>query len=61
VRLEELEEAHPEAAVELLGRGRGTLGPQASDKASVGTGGKEARYPLQERLQVDLSLRFRAP
>jgi transposase len=27
----------------------------------MGAGGKEARCPLQERLQVDLPLRFRAP
>ena len=43
-----------------MGRGRGPTGPQAGDPAGVGAGGKEARCPLQEGLQVDLPLRFRA-
>src|SRR5215212_3431232 len=44
-----------------LGRGRGAPGPKAGDEASMGTGGREARCPLQARLRVDLSLRLRAP
>src|SRR5215213_3316075 len=38
----------------VVGRGRGALGPKASDSASMGTGGQQARCSLQERLQVDL-------
>src|SRR5215204_5672125 len=44
----------------VVGPGRGALGPKAGAKASMGTGGQEARCSLQERLQVDLSLRLRA-
>jgi transposase len=46
----------------VVGTGRGALGPKASDSESMGTGGQEeARMcSLQERLQVDLSLRLRA-
>jgi len=42
----------------VVGGGGGALGPKATDQASMGTGGKETRCSLQERLQVDLSLRL---
>src|SRR5215204_2191073 len=45
----------------VVGGGRGEIGPKAGDSASMGAGRKEARCPLQERLQVDLPLRLRAP
>src|ERR671916_2502539 len=45
----------------VVGAGRSALGPKASDSASMGTGRQEeARCSLQERLQMDLSLRLRA-
>src|SRR5215204_7058557 len=44
----------------VVGGERGALGPKASDSASMDAGGQEARCSLQERLQVDLSLRLRA-
>src|SRR5215212_2290468 len=45
----------------VVGRGRSASGPKAGDETSMGAGGKETGCPLQERLQVDLPLRFRAP
>jgi transposase len=42
-----------------VGLRRGAIGPQAGSKASMGSGGKEAHRSLQQRLQVDLSLRIR--
>src|SRR5215211_4436757 len=42
-----------------VGLRRGAIGPQGSDQASMGSGGQEAHRSLQQRLQVDLSLRIR--
>jgi hypothetical protein len=42
-----------------VGARRSSAGPQAGNEACVGSGGREAHSPLQERLQVDLSLWLR--
>jgi len=45
-----------------LGRGRGSPGPKAGDdETGLGSGGEEARRPVQEGLRVDLPLRLHAP
>ena len=64
MKLEALREAHPGAEVELWAqedeaRLRGSAGTQAGYEEGVGSGGRETRGPLQEGLQVDLSLRLR--
>ena len=42
-----------------MGAGGGSAGPQTGDQKGVGPGGRETRCSLQQRLQVDLSLRLR--
>jgi hypothetical protein len=59
MKLEALQEAHPEAEeVELWAQDEARLGLKPVMRR-VGSGGREAHSPLQERLQVDLSLWLR--
>ena len=44
----------------VVGGGRGAVGPQADDEASVGAGGQKTHRSVQKGLQVDLPLRLRA-